>query len=870
MGALIALIPGISALAASILGAVVSLVLSVGLGFLQKALMKKPKAHGGQADTKVTIRQPNSPWRIVYGETRVAGTYIYVHTVQNNQRLQLVIALAGHEVEEIGDIWFDDEIVPLDGSEAIANGGGGAATGKYADYVGIHKWLGTADQIADPQLVYEAPDKWTTDHRLRGRAYLVVLMNYSQEKFPNGVPNITAVVKGKKVYDPRSDTTAWTDNAALCVADYLHDSSYGLGAAYDDEIDLDALSAAANICDEEVDLAAGGTQARYTINGAFDTDGKPVDILGDMINAMAGRAIHAGGRWRVIAGGWQVPAVTFDEDDLRGTFKVQTLLSRRENFNAVKGTYISPDNKYQETDFPAVVSATYQAEDGGERVYKDVKLPYTATPAMAQRLAKIELLRARQPITLPDVPFALSAYRVQCGDVIQLTIARMGWTAKAFEVTQATLAFDRDANDKPLLGVNLSLRETDSSIFDWETSEETAVDPAPNTDLPDVFDPLPPAGLAVAEELYVTRDGAGVKTLARLSWVASADAFVSRYEIQYQLAGGSSWSTARETTETFIEIFDLAPGLYDFRVRGINTLQVRGAWVTVRATLNGLLDPPDALAGLTIATIGGLAVLRWTQSPDLDVRIGGHIEFRHSPDTGGTATWSTSTSIGEAVPGMSTFAVLPLKPGTYLAKPRDSAGVYATAAAMVETEQATSLEYANIDSLAEDPTFAGTHDDTVYNAGDDTLRLGMSSLPIDDWPDVDAVADWDLEGAYVAPEGSYEFAGGFDLGSVTRVRLTAHIKAQVINTLDLISLRTGTIDTWPSIDGDNDAVADARVRVRKTNDDPAGTPTWTDWQRLDSMELVGRGFEFGCDLSTQQPTYNIHVSELRISVDEVA
>ena len=81
--------------------------------------------------------------------------------------------------------------------------------------------------------------------------------------FANGLPLVTAVVKGKKVYDPRTDTTAWSDNAALCVRDYIT-SAYGM---QDSDVDDTAFSVAANVCDEAIPLSGGGTEARYAMNG---------------------------------------------------------------------------------------------------------------------------------------------------------------------------------------------------------------------------------------------------------------------------------------------------------------------------------------------------------------------------------------------------------------------------------------------------------------------------------------------------------------------------------------------------------------------------------------------------------------------------
>jgi hypothetical protein len=58
-------------------------------------------------------------------------------------------------------------------------------------------------------LISEAPTVWTSAHRLRGIAYVYVRLKFNQDAFPGGIPNISAIVQGKKVLDTRTSTTAF-------------------------------------------------------------------------------------------------------------------------------------------------------------------------------------------------------------------------------------------------------------------------------------------------------------------------------------------------------------------------------------------------------------------------------------------------------------------------------------------------------------------------------------------------------------------------------------------------------------------------------------------------------------------------------------
>ncbi|MCK8168214.1 hypothetical protein LXA15_17585, partial [Erwinia amylovora] len=78
------------------------------------------------------------------------------------------------------------------------------------------------------------------------------------------------------------------------------------------------------------------------------------------------------------------------------------------------------------------------------------------------------------------------------------------------------------------------------------------------------------------------------------------------------------------------------------------------------------------------------------------------------------------------------------------------------------------------------------------------------------------------------------------------------------------------IDSWATVDGVFGGEADAWVEVRTTQDNPSGSPTWEAWRRLDSAEFTARGFQFRAQLRSYNPSYNIAVAELEVSVDEVA
>ena len=839
------------------------------LSAASKALMPKPNAQGGAqlgvGPRTVTVREPVRPREVVYGRTRKGGTMVFLHasTVSAQdaaktiggagQFLHLVIVLAGHRVKSIGAIYFDG---------TLAVDADGVAQGRWAGLVHVEKRLGLPDQTAFDGLRAAVPTLWTIDHRLSGCAAIYLRLTANPDAFPGGIPGISADMEGKDdILDPRMGTRGFTDNAALCLADYMANAIWGIRAEIGGEggTNEDSLTEAANICDEELEIAAGGVEPRYTCNGVLLLSQPPKANIEAMLTAMAGKAVYSAGSWNLYAGAYRLPTLTLTDDDTREAgMSLATRVSRSENFNGVRGQFVSPDNDWQPDDFPAYQSAVYVAEDGGQEDWLDLNLPFTTSSSTAQRLARIELERQRRQ---QSVRFAgkLKAWAAASGETVMLSYARWGFAEKPFEVQDIVLSV-QDNGGTATLVPDLTLRETSPLVYSWDATEEQIYAAAPRTTLPSPFDVPVPGVPVVSEDLYVTRNGAGVKALARLEWAPSLSGFLSRYEVEGSLGGGAFLALG-STTETRFDVMDVEPGVWVFRVRAVTSLGVRSEWVSRAATIIGLAAPPAAISGLTLQSAGGLAVLKWDLHPDLDVRIGGQIVIRHARNGTG---WPNSVSM-EVLPGATALAALPLLPGVYYVAARDSSGILGPVVS-VASSGAQALAFSPVDQLQADPTFPGVKE------GVGVSDLGLTLVGQGDWDDIvdfDAEPNIDSAGG-VVPEGTYTFGAGLDFGGVTRLRLRSEIVFSTLALLDNFDDRPDPIDSWADFDGGAGATTDVRVEVRLTDDDPAGLPSWSAWARLDSSEISARAVQARAILSTSDTAYAPVVEELRVSAEEVA
>lgn len=227
------------------------------------------------------VRQPITVRRYVYGEVRVSGPVVFAAGTSENKYLHLVIPLASHEVQSIDEVWLGDAVIPSD----WLDGAGMVTTGDYSGKVRIKKHLGAPDQTADTDLVSEVTE-WTSSHRGRGVAYIYVRLEFDRDLFPTGAPNISAVVRGRKVYDTRASASVWSTNAALLAYDYIRDVRLGCRVAAVD-IAIDETDAAANACEEIVD-----TQNVNIGTGSIDTATDIITLTGANLTLSRGDRVR--------------------------------------------------------------------------------------------------------------------------------------------------------------------------------------------------------------------------------------------------------------------------------------------------------------------------------------------------------------------------------------------------------------------------------------------------------------------------------------------------------------------------------------------------------------------------------------------------
>jgi len=243
-------------------------------------------------------------------------------------------------------------------------------------------------------------------------------------------------------------------------------------------IDLESFITAANMCDEDITLAIGGTQKRYRTSGTFSDADDRMEVINSLLACMNGTLRDNGGKLSItlMKNDLADPVLTFKDDDVLGEFEWdQTGGGISQNNNIARGRYIDPsvNGLYQMTEYPNV---TITSPDGIERVMT-LDFPFVEDGRRAQRLAK-QILQRNQFRGQLTAEFTAKALGCDVGDVVEITLTPLGFVDKLFRVISKEI--------RPDGRVPMTLLEESALIYQWDAEDGAPVVPV----TPTTYDPL--------------------------------------------------------------------------------------------------------------------------------------------------------------------------------------------------------------------------------------------------------------------------------------------------------------------------------------------------------------------------------------------
>lgn len=516
-------------------------------------------------------------------------------------------------------------------------------TSNYA--VKITKHVGTAAQNLSTELLARGVSASfiTSAHTFSGIAALVVTLSYSQDAFPGGVPNMSAVMRGSKVYDPRSpgSPNAWSRNPMLCALDWARYANGGNLAL--SEVALGAaFNASANACDVSTNfntVTPGGvsatiTVARYVCDTVISTATDVGQSLQEIVTSMAGQYGWVGGKLAMRAGYWRASVATITEDWISDADSISISPSTppQDTYNIIHPSISDATRDYvnsPQPEVPVVGSNPYIAADG-EDLPVDLAYGAVAWPHHASDISKVKILEGRQSVTV-SLPLKNNGFILELFDVVTVVLPQYGWTvglAKTFEV----LGWKYSLQGGPIV----VLRETTAATYD-AAATFSINDIHDNTQLPSPWSLARPSGLAAVPGA-VEGEKSQLLTRTELSWTAYPDAAVlqsGQIEIQWiaysDFASGKWISAFVQGAATEYAIIGLAANeFFEFRIRAINSIGVRSDW-SVQVQM--LVPVPTPLGG---------GNLLFNSNFDRDSNLDGQPDY-WSPYSAGTVSGITRT-----------------------------------------------------------------------------------------------------------------------------------------------------------------------------------------------------------------------------------
>ena len=583
------------------IAAIAASIISGGASYVQAkkaAKIAKRAAKQGQG-LLINSDGTNNFIPVIYGTRRIAGTRVFIATGDDptgdlNGILYLVYVLCEGEVDAITDILIDD--LPTSDSRFA-----------YTNSVLINTFLGTDVQTADADFI-AAGIGWTSEHRLKGLAYITVRLKWNSNAF-SSIPNITALVRGKKVYDTRTATTAYSTNPALCIRDYLTNNRYGKGLAAG-SIDDSSISAAATFYDNTVTFWPTGTVGKlFEFNAVIDTEQKILDNLKDMLFCCRGFLPYTNGVYQLIPDKSASSVFAFTTSNIVSGISIRGE-SKEDKYNKVILTFTDPNNNFQENTaiFPDASDTSYLVADNNVELVGDFELPCITNYYAARDLARVFLLRSRNALRCAFNANS-DALNLSVGDVVTVTHPTPGFSAKPFQVEELTINYDGTCR--------VSLLEYDSSIYTYDPASEQLS--FPDTDLPNPYSVVAPTSFVVTETTYLSSDGTLVPEI-KITWTASADAFVDYYEFEFKKSADTAYQSAIAYQPVYVNTFGVIGTTYNIRVRAVNSLGVTSSFLTSTYTVVGDTTAPATPTGLTITGSYNEAILKWNLATEKDYK----------------------------------------------------------------------------------------------------------------------------------------------------------------------------------------------------------------------------------------------------------
>ena len=621
-----------------------AIAVGVWLGAASAAMSEMSLRGGADSDgplddgIKLNTRSTEEPIPVIYGQLKVGGNDVYITTIGvANDDLWVVQTLSEGECDSIeasggvDQVWLGDKLY-----------------NEYGGNVSYYFHSGIVGATVDTQLNAVSAE-WTDT--LKNTCYIVWKFTFDRDYF-QGIPRRNVLLNGRKVYDFRDDTTAYSNNIVLCLYDYLTNSRYGLGID-SSKLDTTTWESAANYCDTK----------GWALNYAISKDQLAQDVIDTMLLHFRGQLVWYDGKYylRYSDLNFEASVMTLEDKHIvqgaNGESSMSiTQPSRFKRADAIRVAYVDPDKDYV-TDYVTV------GDSSG--VVRELRLAGCKDRKHASDLG-VYVLERQQLDRVVGGLFRDDALQLEPHDLITLNTTALGISGQLMRVLEAQIQNDGL--------IALSLGFESESLYDDDYNLDT--DGVYTCSLPDIkAEPPGVSNVVLTEQAYNYR----LRTFTRLAvtfdlpanypWLKHIEIWLSydnaTWEHMFNVNGDFQIDPVEEGVTYYLK----------FQTVSIwGTKRTDGNCLIKSLLIDGRTDAPDSIAGLSLLANGNAVNIWAAKVSDADVEL---YEFRLGTSWNGSiflaALRSPNLSLVGVKPGNHTFFCNTLaNNGVYGETPRDA------------------------------------------------------------------------------------------------------------------------------------------------------------------------------------------------------
>jgi len=382
----------------------------------------------------------------------------------------------------------------------------------------------------DIQLSYV--DEISTERLNYPNVALLGIEALATDQLSGAAPNVTCVVKGRKVsvpkildeeggeevdwddyyYDPETsewklfsddsvlywDGTTyvdrWSANPVWCLRDLLTASRYGLGEYISsDLITVSEWLEMAKYCEERVSDGDGGWEKRFRMDVVIDSQTRALDLLTQLCATFRAFVFYSSGAIKIKIDKEEEPVQLFGMGNIIKSSFVQSWKSMRERYNTVEITFNDVEKNYKQEIVSVIDEEAYAANEPIRK--KEIRL-FCTRVSQAIREGRYALNVARGINRTVKLKAGIDAIACQAGDVINVShdVPQWGFSGRVIEDSSNStthVAIDRPATIEAGKTYKLRVRFSDDS--QEERTVTTGAGSASSLDVSPAFSATPQA-----------------------------------------------------------------------------------------------------------------------------------------------------------------------------------------------------------------------------------------------------------------------------------------------------------------------------------------------------------------------------------------